>query len=235
MSRIDWGLRSRQILTRQVESRTLSRRVARDANNYVWSKIGSIAHGKWLPIDLLDNDMTVISGGIGLDVTFDYELEYEWGANVIAFDPTPSVLTALSVGAIDPVPERWLVVPCALANRDGTIELFPQVNPRYTDWSTLDIDEVGNGIVVKAVSLPSFLRQNGISNVDILKLDIEGAAPDVLFDTLANGYRPRIVCIEIEPLTWPERTDYRQIVSDLRDHGYLLGSLDRFEFTFVLR
>ena len=79
-----------------------------------------------MPINLLKSDMTVISGGLGNDATFDYELESRWGANVAAFDPTPSVLTALQVGALDPCPKSWRVVPCALTTSNGSVELSPK-------------------------------------------------------------------------------------------------------------
>ena len=107
------------------------------------------------------------------------------------------------------------------------------MNPGYSDWSTLDIDGIGSGVSVPSVRLVDFLQKDGIPEVDVLKLDIEHVAFEVLLDTLEHGHHPCIICIELEPLTWPMRTNYSNMVSAIRDYGYLLGALDRFEFTFV--
>ena len=71
----------------------------------------------------------------------------------------------------------------------------------------------------------------GDPRVDMLKIDIEGAELVVLDSLLADGPTPSTICVEFDqpqPIRGVIRTSRK-----LRDAGYALVKIDRWNYTFV--
>jgi FkbM family methyltransferase len=69
-------------------------------------------------------------------------------------------------------------------------------------------------IQVPTITLTQLLEQNGISKIDFLTLDIEGAEPLALAGFDINRFTPQLVCIEAKP------ANREFIVKYCGDHGY---------------
>jgi FkbM family methyltransferase len=67
---------------------------------------------------------------------------------------------------------------------------------------------------VPTITLNDLLEQNGVTRVDLLSMDIEGAEPKALAGFDIDRYRPRLVVIEASPDLQPTLLEY------FTSHGY---------------
>jgi FkbM family methyltransferase len=118
---------------------------------------------------------------------------------IIAVEPHPTALARLhcnlALNGID-----WAkVVPAALSDHNGTVSLF--INERNIGSSSMlsgrRPDLVTRAIEVGCRSLSSLVAEEGLTRIDAIKLDVEGAeAPRPLL--------PRFMIIEDNRSVWKE-------------------------------
>lgn len=99
-------------------------------------------------------------------------------ARIIAIEPEPSNFELLRTN----VANHHLIMPiqAALAVEDGELRL---IDPGLGSWGfrTWGSEaECADGIVVPTLSLSSILDRSGLAQIDVLKMDIEGAEKEVL-------------------------------------------------------
>jgi FkbM family methyltransferase len=69
-------------------------------------------------------------------------------------------------------------------------------------------------ILVPTITLDRLLEQNGVTRIDFLSLDIEGAEPQALAGFDIARFRPELACVEAKP----QNRD--KILKYFADHGY---------------
>jgi FkbM family methyltransferase len=96
-----------------------------------------------------------------------------FGCRVYGLEPEPSLFAAL--------PDLDLVVKeqAAVSTTDKPVALYANA----TQCASTLFDVAGTSVTVAGTTLTSFLDRHGISTVDLLKMDIEGAEFDVLEST----------------------------------------------------
>lgn len=102
----------------------------------------------------------------------------------------------------------------------GEVRLFEQPTDSVISTVVPELNRglVGDGILVRAVTLPDLLAQSGFGSIDVLKVDVEGAEFDILRgldDADLRGVR-RIV-LEYHPV--PGRTP-QDVVASLDRAGF---------------
>lgn len=129
------------------------------------------------------------------------------GANVLAFDPDPenAELHERSIHANE-MADRWRLVRAAAASTSGEV-------PFSGGFTT---GHVGEGDrVVPAVDVFAYLDE-----VDLLKIDVEGAEWELLVDPRFRNVSARAVALEYHPYLCPA-DDPRALVHELlRDAGF---------------
>ena len=96
----------------------------------------------------------------------------------ICDDPTPGV-----VGFMEAYKDnsRLIFKREGIYTEDGELKLYTSSNPAKLNSSLYPIHgQDGQYEVVLCKKLTTILKENGHSNIDILKMDIEGVADDVL-------------------------------------------------------
>jgi len=128
---------------------------------------------------------------------------------IIAVEPHPTALARLNcnlaLNAID-----WAtVVPAALSDHNGTVSLF--INEQNIGSSSMlsarRPDLVTRSIEVDCRSLSSLVREEGLTRIDAIKLDVEGAEDRILVPYLSEAPRsllPRFLIIEDNRSVWKE-------------------------------
>lgn len=115
---------------------------------------------------------------------------------------------------------RGMFVNYIVTDHAGTREPFYRV--KYTDVSAVNKPEVGPGgdpveseeIQVPTITLTKLLEQHGVTKVDYLTIDIEGAEPQALAGFDIERFKPDLVCIEA-------KVKNREIILQyFADHGY---------------
>ncbi len=146
----------------------------------------------------LDERSVVYSLGIGDNIDFDLALIERTGATVHAFDPTPGIRGTLDASDL---PQQFHSHAWAASGEDGTLTLYPRVSKsgnRSDVMYTLAPDAASTeaAIEVPAYTIASLQDKLGDKNIDILKIDIEGAEYEVLDSLLDSAVRPTQILVE---------------------------------------
>jgi FkbM family methyltransferase len=132
-------------------------------------------------------------------------------ARVVAFEPNPKALQALSSNLRqNDVVGRVTVVPKALAEEDGGTLYFCDLIENNAGGSTVNKEHVANSIPVPVTSIDSNIAAG--MRVDFIKVDVEGMEVQVL-----RGAR-RVISTS-KPLLCVEAHGPRQLRNVLRELG----------------
>jgi FkbM family methyltransferase len=120
------------------------------------------------------------------------------GGYVVAFEPSPRELRRLRSNLSLNQRRNVRVEPLALGSSEGTAELFVCLG-QETGCNSLRppaVHEPVRKVHVRVTSLDHYLQRTGISKVDFMKLDVEGAEREVLKggNKLLSDFRPVILC-----------------------------------------
>lgn len=97
--------------------------IFRYADDIPIKKVFGSVYGGWcIAPNHLRTKPSVISVGIGDDISFDVSMSNEFSAEVFAFDPSPNVKYWLSEQQL---PSGFSFEACGLAAADGTQDVFP--------------------------------------------------------------------------------------------------------------
>ena len=199
-------------------------------------------YGHWCFIEHENlQDCIIISGGVGEDMSFDIDFASEYNAKVILYDPTPrsvkhfelvsnsfgkeSTRDYVSTGN-QPIEsydlsnltsENFVYREYALWNKKTKVKFFQPNSQNSVSHSITNMHrnydvEDSNFIEVDSIKL-----SDEISTLDkfpsILKLDIEGAALEVLEDLFENNIFIDQICIEYDEQNVPGKISNGRIDS----------------------
>lgn len=227
-------------------------------------KLGSDEHG-WT---FLDRDYlygsTILSVGLGEDASFDIEFCNRFASKVIIVDPTPRSTRHFSEIAMHFGEERsadymvggkqliqaydlskisninLVYIASALWKTTEEVQFFAPENPEHTSYSITNLQGTDDSITVQALTYRDLLLEvnEKAEDIKLLKLDIEGAATEVISSILLSGFRPNQILVEFEELANLSVKNYRKLrnVSKLLINcDYVLVYSDfQTNFTFEL-
>ena len=141
-------------------------------------------------------------------------------ARVIAVEPEQSNYGMLNRNL---GPYRWVTtLPCAVWSRDSWVRI---VESTADAWAfQVEACERGEDGSIEALSIPSIMERAGISHIDLLKIDIEGAEVEVLSnDTESWVHQVATIAVELHDRLRPGCSDaFVQIAANAKDrfqHG----------------
>lgn len=155
--------------------------------------------GEWVvPRELIRAGMCCYCVGVGENATFDLSLSTEYACEVVSFDPTPRAISYVNELQAKHDLTKWQFVPIAVWKADGSLRLYEPANPEHVSHSALNLQNTTKYIEVHSRRLKTIMCDRGHRQIDLLKLDIEGAEHDVLADMLTSDIRPQVVCFEMD-------------------------------------
>ncbi len=171
----------------------------------------------------------VISGGAGNDISFELELIRRFGARVHLFDPSPT--GAATVQRMRPAEGLWYY-PIGLAGQEGKIAFDRPAEA--TEGSYRLASGANADLSFPCRKLSSWLPEQLISEISLLKIDIEGFEYEVLPDVIKAGFRPRQIAVEFHHFM-PEFSRWRTYLAvwPLYAAGYRLAAKHRQDYLFV--
>lgn len=190
-------------------------------------RLGSGYGGWWVPARAIDRDCVVYAAGVGEDATFDLALIDRFGCRVWAMDPTPRAI-AYAARVTDP---RWDFLPFGLWREDTVLHFHPPSDPAHVSHSATQARGSGPGFDAQVHTLTSVMDKLGHDRIDLLKMDIEGAEGPVLDQMLAEGIRPRILCVEFDAPESPPA--FLRRLRRLRRAGYVIRRIEGRNYTFT--
>lgn len=179
-------------------------------------RLGSAGNGWYAPKDMPVGARCYCIG-VGLDASFDFALA-ERGADVHAFDPTPSAITYMERENQG----RTTFHPWGVLDQDTTIRLYAPYDPRHGSHFAEDLHGTGKFHEVPCFRMSTILERLGhaADSIYLLKIDIEGSWFQALQDMIASRIYPKYLEVEYDspaPL-WRVRPVHRQLIAS----GYAL-------------
>jgi len=154
---------------------------------------------------------------------------------VHAFEAAQSCFDRLLANCGNLNPRNLFLHHAAVAEREGEIEL--QVyDDAHLAWNTrairplasygIDVTPVGSERV-QAITLDDYCERNAIAQIDLLKIDVEGAELQVLVGAkeLLAKHRVQCVAFEFGQTTFDMGNTPEQIEELLERHGYAIRNL----------
>jgi FkbM family methyltransferase len=221
-------------------------------------RLGS-GYGGWTFVaDPALRGATIVSAGLGEDASFDVEIARAEGATVLLVDPTPRAVAhygALAArigsartrdyadGGCQPAEayplegvaaDQLRLIDKALWTEVSTLKFYMPPNEDHVSHSLTNFQNDYRtdtpAIEVESTTLPDLMRQECLPELQMLKLDIEGAEIDVLTDMLDRGIKPRQLLIEFDELTKHSKRGlerWQAMDGRLRSTGYRCGYFDQ--------
>jgi FkbM family methyltransferase len=153
-------------------------------------------YGGWVvDLSLIPEQSTIISAGIGEDISFDTALISRRGCNIIGVDPTPKSHAYIENYA---GLNNFTLIKRALDNvPDDLIMMYKNTNPNYVSESFLPNHSSVSQLeyyYAETVTLSELFEQ--YEDVSVLKMDIEGSEYKVLQNLQAVPKSIRQMCVE---------------------------------------
>ena len=166
------------------------------------------------------------------------------GGRVLAVEPNPETVRRLRANIRESGASEVVVEPVACSDSDGMLEFFAanEENAGASSLSKANAAQAGpvaHSYRVRARRLDDIVRESGVSRVDVMKIDVEGAELLVLKgagDTL-DRFHPVVAVELIEEQLKRMGTSSADVIAFFRTHGYAVRHVyDEYhntEFAFV--
>lgn len=178
----------------------------------------------------------VYSFGVGEDASFDLELIKKFGLKVYAFDPTPKSIEWVEKTGL---PREFIMNQYGIANFNGEASFDPPSNRSHVSYRIkYQEQETAGSITLPVKKLDTIMKEFNHGNIDILKIDIEGAEYCVIEYLMGTKIRPSQVLIEFhDRFEGYSLADTLLAIKRLKKMGYNLFycSSSKEEFGFILQ
>ena len=160
---------------------------------------------------------------------------------VLAVEANPEMVTVLEKNIQASGARGIQVLPFACSDNEGVLTLFSasQSNTGSSSLSKANASqygEPGQSYQVASRTLDAIIQKAGVSRVDLVKVDVEGAELLILkgaLETLAH-YRPALLLELDDQLLQPMGTSAAEVTEFLRAYGYVRGGqYDDANFEFL--
>ena len=178
-------------------------------------------YGGWLiPDQFLNSNSIVYLAGAGEDVSFDAAVADQFGCDVQIIDPTPraehhvnKLKANISKGVETPLDNNATGVypkyapatsgklhfhTIGLWNEDTILKFYAPSNPAYVSHSIVNLQKTEQFIEVPVCRLSTLMTKLGHNQIDLLKIDIEGAEYTVLSAVLEEKIPVKVICVEYD-------------------------------------
>ena len=190
-------------------------------------------HGWVVDESLLNRESVIYSVGVGSNIDFDLELINSFGATVHAFDPTPRSIEWVKNQQL---PKHFIFHPFGLSAENGHMDFFPPAKASSTHFSPIDRYGDTNNIVRAPVKdIDTIASELKHKEIDLLKMDIEGAEYEVIEALPKNRVAINQILIEFHHM-------YKGVpisktvdaISTLNNLGFELFNISQrtYEFSF---
>ncbi len=181
--------------------------------------IGTEYGSSAIVLDLIPAGSTVISAGVGEDISFDLELIKLKQCRIIGIDPTEKAKRYIKN---NPNEHFCFLQKALYAESNKKIKMYKNTNPSYVSESITDSHNMvskSEFYETEVISISELLEE--YKDISLLKIDIEGAEYEVI-NSLEELYVPQIYiefhhfCTDFTPY------DTTRCIAHLNDMGYVV-------------
>ncbi len=199
-------------------------------------EIGS-SYGGWvIPTALIDEESVVYCVGCGEDITFDLGLIDKFQCHVYGFDPTPRAIEFVRKVANNQA--KYHFSEYGLWDEDTVLKFYTPKVSDHVSHSLVNLQKTSDYIEVEVKRLSHVMTELGHRQIDLLKLDIEGAEYKVIDSIIDDGLDIKVICVEYDECFNPIDDNYtariKESVHRLVKANYKLVCVQgRGNYTFV--
>ena len=218
-------------------------------------------YGGWtIPDNYLTKDSIVYLAGAGEDISFDVGIAERYKSQVFIFDPTPRakkhfdyLISGISknekVSINNSETEFYQIqkenlenlkfVELGIWDKKDELKFYVPRNPEHVSHSIVNLQKTEEYFIAKVDRLSAIMKQLNHKQIDLLKIDIEGAEYKVIDSILQDNLQISILCIEYDEAYVPLDNKYmnriKDSVSKLLKKGYKIIESDLYHnYTFIL-
>lgn len=191
-------------------------------------RLGTSYGGWWVPAQSLRRGAVALCAGAGEDISFDLAL-FDKGLNVAVFDPTPRAIA--HVKQVAPNHKSFVFVPVGWWNEKATLKFYAPRDELHVSHSVVNLQRMENFFEAEVSTVAELAESLGHREIEIIKMDIEGAEHAVIHDLIKNGPKASTLCIEFDQPDSIFKTI--SAVRRLRAHGYRLRRIESWNYTFT--
>ncbi|MGA2178485.1 MAG: FkbM family methyltransferase [Verrucomicrobiota bacterium] len=141
----------------------------------------------------LNSASRVLCAGAGNDISFEKALIARYGCKIVLLDPSPTGVATVRRENLSE--EQLQFLPIGLAGEDGQFDFREPEDP--AEGSFLEgQDASSGGWQFTCKSLSTLMLELGWTQIDLLKMDIEGFEYAVIQDLLEKRLDVRQICLE---------------------------------------
>jgi FkbM family methyltransferase len=194
---------------------TLERTPLREIDGLVL--LGDSDYGGWIvPGPLIEPSWLCYSVGAGGETTFDLELVKRYGITVRSFDPVAEyVQSAIEDAHGDP---RMTAHQAAIALADGPLRMQITHDPGSQSVSPAGLYDTHSFVELPGRTLASLMAELGDSQIDLLKLDVEGGEYTLVPTLDLDAMGVKVFAAQLHH-TGSVR-DARRLIAGLAEQGY---------------
>jgi FkbM family methyltransferase len=192
---------------------------------------GSSYGGFFVHPDVLTKKSVVYSFGIGEDISFDEAIIKRHNCEVFGFDPTPKSINWIK--AKKDLPQNFHFFDYGVDTQTHHVTFYLPKNEAYVSGSLLRTTNVSESaaIEVPMKKYSDIVSELQHSQIDVLKMDIEGSEYAVVEDILNGPVEIKQLLIEIHERFFPDgKEKTEKLFKVLHQNGYaLFGKSDSNE------
>jgi FkbM family methyltransferase len=198
-------------------------------------RIGSKYGGWTVPADLINASSICYCVGCGEDISFDLGLIDRFGSDVYGFDPTPKAITYVEKATEGM--SQYHFHRYGLWENSDRLHFYVPRNSNHVSHSILNLQNTSESIILDVKRLSTVMTELGHDNVDLLKIDIEGAEYKVIESVIEDNLDVTIICVEFDEWFNPLDSAYKKRIKNSIDRlvssGYsIVNSEGNGNYTF---
>ena len=224
---------------------------------YKLERLGTEYGGWVVPIDLLNENSICYSVGAGEDISFDCLLAERFGCNVYIFDPTPRAIThfeelkksVLSGQRMNINRSKDLFYKIQKADleklkyysygiwKDDRIQKF--YAPKRKEWvshAIINSQKTTEYFEAQCKKVSAIMKELGHQEIDLLKLDVEGAEYEIIDSILKDNLDIKVICVEFDEINFNDLKSFFNIkrsIKKLLRSGFELINVDGSNYMFI--
>lgn len=224
-------------------------------------RFGTVYGGWDLPTDIsLNKDSVVIGVGVGEDISFELLVNDCFKSKIFLMDATKRAVTHYSEiqkyyntkewtfsGNIQPDYRTMIeglnvdftcftYIDKCLWNEETELKFYKQENANYVSQTFIQ-NMYGNEFdIVPTTTISNLLKEHNISDIDVLKLDIEGSELAVIDDMLDHNIYPKYLLVEFDMKLKNKdvNNNTERIIQRLLTHNYKIIANNNYNMTFTV-
>ena len=150
-----------------------------------------------LKSDNINSDSIIYTFGVGTTLHFEEKVSEKYQCRVWCYDPTDCAVEFMRDRDYDKKLINYFEYGIWI--NDEKVKFYTQdINKKNSGGSITNLFENSEFKLLQCNKLSTFMKMNNHSKIDVLKMDIEGAAIDVLNNVLDEKIFPTQIVVEFE-------------------------------------